>query len=1589
MDIPEKYKQLWICWDVRAFILFSVSIQIILIFLGHLRKTFALRWMRMVLWGSYLIIDLLADFVLFHLCNAMDDSSFSNAIVAFWAPFLILHLGGPDTITAYSIEDNELWAQRSYSLYKASNKGFHRSICSSYRKPSLEDLNPSNQTFFLYSACRPFFINHIPNLELYRKTRNLINDMTTMEVWKVMSMVLGYVYDEFYTKEIINHSIVGYGLRVLCSICIFLAFWLFLMVPKDDFGKFNVTITYILLVTSMCLDATTTIMLVFSNWMVSSLLGFKKLRNWNVLLVNCIVRIQNAWHKKSHWLIKMPQLCLLNNCLNISAPNGALHKSKMNWIVEKLSFAQETKLYPGWRTIINESYTLQTLQPTHANEEIMKIIASDVINCLTVICYDRIVPGYAQILKFNKLDWAIPIFVELLDGMSLDQQVFIWHITTELCFHWNPKSVHPLCPHLREMEEEENISRVRTCLEMETCKYLSNYMMHTVLMRPEMMSTIVQASPMLFYHAFDDMVKFIHNYTMQNAKVEEVCRKIMATPIVWTDNNRSLFAIALALADLMLKNEEDERWQVLTMTWAELIIQVAKNSRASMHMKQLSSGDKLLTFIWLLNKLVETDDMNSLGDIVLSDLKWDNREGPSAGIFEAGSAYLRPLIPFPPVLSWRFSTLPPSSLSLLIAGGLPVLSRPSPTLPPSSPSLLVAGGVPVLCRPSQMVLPSSPSLLFAGGIPVLSHPSPTHLPSSLFLLLAGGIPLLFRNSDASSFFSSTNLSAAGFSFAGIFYLIADLLADFVLFHLCNDMDDSSFSNAIVAFWAPFLILHLSGPDTITAYSMEDNELWARHLFSISYRLIMAFYILFRSLPNTCLLAPTLLIFLVAIVKYLERSYSLYKASTKGFHSSICSSYRKPSLEDLNPSNQTFFLYSACRPFFINHIPNLELYRKIRNLINDMTTMEVWRAMSMVLGYVYDEFYTKAIINHSIVGYGLRVLCSICIFLAFWLFLMVPKDSFGKFNVTITYILLVTSTCLDVTAIIMLVFSNWMVSSLLGFKKLRNWNVLLVNCIVRIQNAWHKKSHWLIKMPQLCLLNNCLNISAPNGALHKSKMNWIVEKLSFAQETKLYPGWRTIINESYTLQTLQPSHANEEIMKIIASDVINCLTVIHYDRIVPGYAQILKFNKLDWAIPIFVELLDGMSLDQQVFIWHITTELCFHWNPKSIHPLCPHQREMEEEESISRVRKCLEMETCKYLSNYMMHTVLMRPDMMSTTAQASPMLFYHAFDDMVKFIRSYTMQNAKVEEVCRKIMATPIVWTDNNRSLFGIARALADLMLKNVEDERWKVLTMTWAELIIQVAKNSRANMHMKQLSSGDKLLTSIWLLNKLVETDDMKLTYDSQRAFIKDQTSAIRKSLSAALDSFPASAFLAFFDAFAFFSSAYCRGASGVFPTFSDYSAVIPFSVYFRLESSAFLAFFDDCVAFKFSVLWGSYFIADLVANFILAQLSNTMDDSSISNVVVAFWAPFLILHLGGPDTINAYSMEDNELWASHLLSLGYELSLPSIVVYRNKKFDKGDDNIGVPKDGFGKFDVTITYILLVTSICLDVTATNLLVFSD
>ncbi|CAO2188003.1 unnamed protein product [Urochloa humidicola] len=91
----------------------------------------------------------------------------------------------------------------------------------------------------------------------------------------------------------------------------------------------------------------------------------------------------------------------------------------------------------------------------------------------------------------------------------------------------------------------------------------------------------------------------------------------------------------------------------------------------------------------------------------------------------------------------------------------------------------------------------------------------------------------------------------------------------------NNNDTSS--HIIFAFWTPFLLLHLGGPDTITAYSVED-ELWLRHLIGLLFELFSACVIFFCSLHSNPLTHATVLMFVVGIIKYGERTYSLYRGS---------------------------------------------------------------------------------------------------------------------------------------------------------------------------------------------------------------------------------------------------------------------------------------------------------------------------------------------------------------------------------------------------------------------------------------------------------------------------------------------------------------------------------------------------------------------------------------------------------------------------------------------------------------------------------------------------------------------------------------
>ncbi|KAJ1699958.1 hypothetical protein LUZ63_008470 [Rhynchospora breviuscula] len=115
------------------------------------------------------------------------------------------------------------------------------------------------------------------------------------------------------------------------------------------------------------------------------------------------------------------------------------------------------------------------------------------------------------------------------------------------------------------------------------------------------------------------------------------------------------------------------------------------------------------------------------------------------------------------------------------------------------------------------------------------------------------------------------------------YLGADYVATLALGSILTNSFGSSGADLpgqrLIAFWSPFLLLHLGGPDNITSYSIEDNDLWWRHLLSFVGQVSVAFVVLVQStLQTTRLLVPIILVFIVGATKFGERTLALRSAS---------------------------------------------------------------------------------------------------------------------------------------------------------------------------------------------------------------------------------------------------------------------------------------------------------------------------------------------------------------------------------------------------------------------------------------------------------------------------------------------------------------------------------------------------------------------------------------------------------------------------------------------------------------------------------------------------------------------------------------
>ncbi|KAL6966518.1 hypothetical protein U1Q18_032297 [Sarracenia purpurea var. burkii] len=557
MDNVIFWMQLWATWDLRIMIILSLLLQIILIFTAPLRKRMSTPYIFIPMW-AYLLADITANFAIGLISisqwsGRVKSDTFANPdLLAFWAPFLLVHLGGPDTITALGLEDNELWLWHFLGLgFQCWAVGY--SFCLSFSNRNLwlptvlifiaGLIKYTERTCALYlaSSCRfrnSLFTDPGPN------DANLMDEYTYMLETKLSAK--------------------------------------FEMIPKPS--RVNDTSNE-------------------ANWDKLSDLkvvqrAYRFFETFKGLIANLIFSFCERNLSREFFLKRSARDAFL------------VVEVELNFIYEilytKMVVVQANL---GWEKIIGLTNMLDGLKYVETVEFTtdLRDLIFDELKMKSGLANDL---DTAKEIYKAKGDWVLHFegctaLLRWVNEVDFDESLLQWHIATELCFNIDEASK------VTDIEggnarNSENGQKKDFC---GFSKLLSDYMVYLLIMQSTMMSTVAGIGQIRFRDACTEAKKFFRGRKIEKGLhrlQEKACESILnvntaVAPVsVKGDRSKSVLFDASMLAK-ELKNLEGERmWEVIFKVWVELLCYAACRCRAYTHAAQLSKGGELITLVWLL-----------------------------------------------------------------------------------------------------------------------------------------------------------------------------------------------------------------------------------------------------------------------------------------------------------------------------------------------------------------------------------------------------------------------------------------------------------------------------------------------------------------------------------------------------------------------------------------------------------------------------------------------------------------------------------------------------------------------------------------------------------------------------------------------------------------------------------------------------------------------------------------------------------------------------------------------------------------------------------------------------------------------------
>ncbi|TXG68419.1 hypothetical protein EZV62_003354 [Acer yangbiense] len=664
---PSWLRKLWKEWDLRVMVLFSLTFQIFLIFLGNRRKYSNKLWIRIVVWSAYITADSVATFALGILSSnlielydkdhdvALSSLDANTQLSAFWAPFLILHLGGPDTITAYALEDNELWLRHLIGLVVQTGMAISIFLMSwtaasslsilslvmflpgiirygertwVLRSESIQQRRESSRSLsidFIYRrlhiarqinseedalrfAEEILFISKLAFLDdkmvqsIRRYSFDTFKTMSPEEYgFKVIELELGMMYDLLYTKLPLLFTGRGIVLRMItffltCSVMVLFP----VLVDKHKYSKVDLSITYLLIIVAVIHDIYAALLMVLSDTFAFWLIEHRN--DPIVKTLNCFPLLKRQLSTSTRrWSNKMSQCSLLRFTSSKAKPkmsfkllNKRIEMGKY-WHCEVSKDLRELLfMYVKQKAEdVETSRGTSQWRPPFAELPSHRSIVQQLIKSLNKKNLGAIAGVIAVAMAPAGLDGGPRLSAgeSIYEEFEFELSIIVWHIATEVWYYLDQQQF--------QTDFRQNCRMI---------KRVSRYMMYLLVERPFMLSVEDITDRISFKHiwkiAGKERIQLPSRADKISSNKAEACKRLLEKYPHISYNNREELVIYFAMELVRKVNHKsqtlEDRWEVIKNQWMEMLGYAARKCKGNEHAQQLRRGGELLTHVWLL-----------------------------------------------------------------------------------------------------------------------------------------------------------------------------------------------------------------------------------------------------------------------------------------------------------------------------------------------------------------------------------------------------------------------------------------------------------------------------------------------------------------------------------------------------------------------------------------------------------------------------------------------------------------------------------------------------------------------------------------------------------------------------------------------------------------------------------------------------------------------------------------------------------------------------------------------------------------------------------------------------------------------------